>query len=270
MSKRNFVLNQKFYKKDNEIVLQNFKGSALTFGCMHLGKEDKQAYQLIRSWLSSDYDLVIVGGDLFDAEHFRLKNKETGITNKHSQSFMIDAVEKDKVLAEKFRNDFINANPNTIFAIIRGNHDVRYEKFAEHNPLFRSELSYENFKKNWIYGDNVIHINDYNDGEILRVGDAKFFHGRYWGQNHLKKHYEAYGANSFYWHTHAFEVLSTKRHGNKSAPVVATLGCLEKLVPEWMAGSPHNWVHCYQTFDFTATGTFDWSNTMIENEKGYY
>jgi hypothetical protein len=234
----------------------------VSIGCLHLGKEDPYLYNLFLQYIDKiKPDIVLSGGDLTDAAEFRNSVKVSDVQIKK-------AIERDKEYTRNFcKNVFQFGNPGIKFLyLIQGNHELRYRRMAESKELFRNELSRETFEKEWVHPEAKI-IWDYPEGEILQIGNCKFIHGRWYSKNHLKQHYDAYGSNTFYWHTHHLASNSFTHAKNKSADIVATLGCGEKLLPDWMAGKPHDWVNCFQLWYFDKKGNYQMFNLVYHQDK---
>jgi predicted phosphodiesterase len=231
--------------------------SVISVGCLHLGKEDKNFYRIFKNYVKENKcNAIVSGGDLTDAGPFRASSKA-------STAEMLRGMEKDYNLTREFISSTLPYCDYLYF--IRGNHENRYNKAAESNEVFRNSLSLETYQKEW--APEAIHVLDYPNGEILKIGDAKLLHGRYWSKNHLFKHWEAYGPNTYYWHTHTVASESFVTNGTTNAPQVMTLGCGEKLLPNWMNGSPHKWVNCFQHWFFDKKGRYQLLNLVYQDKK---
>ena len=238
--------------------------SVVSFGCLHMGKESKALKQILFNYVAdtSPYGLIS-GGDLVDAGAFRhtARNGEGG---KLTPAQLTRAMEKDY----EYTREVVNCLTPWVqwSAFIHGNHDFRHEKVSKENELFRNSLSYETYKKVWTPEVNY-HIKDYDLGQEFHLGRAKFIHGRYYGKNHLRQHYDTHGPNTYYWHTHERSEISCKKNSFTNAPIVATLGCGEKILPDWMNGAPHNWVNCFQQWYFEPDGTYQMYNIVVEKNR---
>jgi hypothetical protein len=254
--------------KNNKIIRGELKRGDLTsvvsFGCLHLGKEDKKFKNILYKYIQQTKPYgVISGGDLTDSGEFRhtARNGEGG---RLTPAQLTRAMEKDywytREIIEKIQ-DYCSW-----LAFLRGNHDFRAEKIARENELFRESLSYETYKSEWA-PEVRYHVKDYDLGQEFHLGHAKFIHGRYYGRNHLQQHYDTHGPNTYYWHTHEYAVKSFTKNTFTNAPQVATLGCGEKILPDWMNGAPHKWVNCFQQWYFEPNGTYQMYNIIVENGR---
>ncbi len=237
--------------------------SIVSAGCIHLGKENRAGVDILKQYIAiSCPDGFLSGGDLTDAGQFRssAKNGEGG---KISNVELKRAIEKDYLLTRDF-NDFL-ADYDMWVAAIRGNHEIRYERIAAQNELFKNELSYETYCKEWF--PIARHIKDYDFGQEFHIGRARFIHGRYYGKNHMQQHYDRYGANTYYWHTHEKCEMGFHKNLYSNAPSVASLGCMEKILPDWMQGAPHKWKNCFQQWYFEPNGEYQMYNIIVNGNK---
>lgn len=258
-------------KKDSKIVrVPTVRGAAMTvvtFGCLHLTKEDKKYKETLLSYIEATQpDGIVSGGDLSDCGPFRSSSK-----NSEGGSMTPGQIKKALEIEQEATWDFYlklrKVAPVSWIAAIRGNHEFRLDRLSRSSEIFKNAASYETYKSDWFPAD--YHAKDYDLGQELHIGDARFIHGRYYGRGHLKKHYDAYGPNTYYWHTHEFSVEAFKHNGKGNAPEVASLGCGEKILPDWMMGAPHNWSNCFQQFIFEPNGEYSWVNIRVRNGKAH-
>tara|TARA_R110000868_G_scaffold4119_14_gene25044 strand:- start:714 stop:1511 length:798 start_codon:yes stop_codon:yes gene_type:complete len=250
-----------------KIIKAPLQGTGLTevvtVGCVHLGKENKAFTDIFYDYVAEKTPHIIVsGGDLTDAGQFRgsARNGEGG---KISPAELTRAIEKDF----RYTRDFVYKTAPVCenLYMIRGNHELRYERIADTQELFKDTLSYDTYCQQW--APEATHVRDWGGGQELRIGKARFIHGRYYGTGHLKQHFDRYGEHTYYWHTHEYAVGSFHKNMSFNAPQVATLGCGEKLLPDWMLGSPHKWVNCFQHWYFEPNGNFQMYNIMVNGNK---
>ena len=237
--------------------------NVVTAGCIHLGKENRAGVDILQQYIEKvKPNIFVSGGDLTDAGQFR-SSARNGEGGKLSHSDLKRAIQKDLELTHSFGR-FIEATCEQAFAI-RGNHEFRYERSASQNEFFANDLSYETYCTEWWPG--AIHVKDYDFGQELHIGRARFIHGRYYGRNHMQQHYDRYGANTYYWHTH--EKCESSFHKNlySNAPSVASLGCMEKILPDWMQGAPHKWTNCFQQWYFEPNGHYQMYNIVVNGNK---
>jgi hypothetical protein len=233
--------------------------SMVSVGCVHLDKENRAGLDILRQYLAANpCDIFLSGGDLSDAGMFRASARN-GEGGKISNVEIKRAIEKDFNLTRKFITSLTGLTDHIY--LIRGNHEFRYERAASTNELFKNELSYETYCKEW--APEAEHVKDYDLGQELHIGRAKFIHGRYYGRNHLRQTYERYGENTYYWHTHEVSGQSFSKNTLTNAPQVATLGCMEKITPDWMQGAPHNWTNCFQQWYFQPNGEYQMYNIIV-------
>lgn len=237
--------------------------SIVSGGCFHLGKENRAGVDIVKQYVELvQPDGFVSGGDLSDAGPFR-SSARNGEGGKLSNVELKRAIEKEYKLVREF-NDFFKRLGIPVWAI-RGNHDFRFERVGSQNELFRHELSYETYCREWF--PDATHVKDYDFGQELHIGHARFIHGRYWGRNHMQQHYDRYGPNTYYWHTH--EKCESSFHKNlySNAPSVASLGCMEKILPDWMQGAPHKWTNCFQQWYFEPNGHYQMYNIVVNGNK---
>lgn len=240
--------------------------SIVTFGCLHLGKENIAAKNILLEYIyRTGPDGVLSGGDLSDCGQLRssARNGEGGSLTTYQ---LTKAIEKEYNLTSDFVKQLRQTMlAHTWLAGIGGNHEERLYRTGEKYDIFSEKLTPEIYKRDWFPCEYYAH--DYPLGQEIVIGKARFIHGRYFGVNHLKNHFDRYGANTFYWHTHEYAVGGFHKNTLGNAPAVGTLGCMEKILPDWMRGAPHKWSNCFQQWYFLPNGDFQMYNIMINNNK---
>lgn len=174
-------------------------------------------------------------------------------------------LEKDFIMARTVFDQIYQAAAPERFVILEGNHDYRLEVFMDKHPQLSGLLD---FKRNIVPGGYDAEIVRYwSRGEHFRIGKALFIHGLYTGENHPKKHLNAYAENVFYGHLHDTAMTPITTIGDNKTRVAASLGCLCKYNPYWMKGYPNKWQQAFATFHFRPDGFFNWYLTSIFNGR---
>lgn len=149
--------------------------------------------------------------------------------------------------------------------IIEGNHDERVERYVDANPETEGMVEMEvglNLRSR-----GVKFTRFWTKGEILRIGKARFIHGRYTNKYHAAKHVQTYGENIFFGHTHDVQEYSQEFLGDNKTMTGQSLGCVCRYDVDYMRGGPSKWQQAFAVFHFQPSGFFNHFVVRVFNHK---
>ena len=223
---------------------------------IHVPYQDKKALASLEHYISDHaktWDKIVYLGDLLDLDCISSHNKGLlkNIEGKRiGKDFaagraLLDRHEKLAPKAERF--------------LIEGNHEDRISRYIAANPQL--EGSIEVPQGLGLSERGITWVPFWSQGSILKIGKAKFIHGRYTNKYHTFKHMEVYGDNVFYGHTHDVQNF-THEYAGHVTPAAQSLGCLCQNL-DWMQGSPDKWQRAFAVFHFFPDGYFQYYVTRL-------
>lgn len=156
----------------------------------------------------------------------RTLKSEIAITNKVLDQF--DAVFKEIKCREV---DFLE-----------GNHEQRIIKWVLKNAMSlgdMDELDIRSMLKIKERGYNYIEIKD----QPLTINKFNLIHGWYVNQYHASKTLRMTGRNTFYGHSHDWQVHASSHYEGEPPRIAMSCGCLCDYRQDFLSGRPTNWMH---------------------------
>lgn len=227
--------------------------SVIVLPDMQVPYEDRISLSAVEAYMSdTSWDIYINLGDFLDFDCISSFNK--GFLRKIEGL----AIQKDYDYANKIldRHQKIvrENNKNAQFVLLEGNHEYRVERYIDENPQVRGLLEVERGLK---LRDRCFKwVRCYRNGDVYRLGNAVFHHGRFINQYHAAKTVNYYGTNIFYGHTHDVQGFSKVTHGDDKTMVGQSLGCLCRYDQSYIQGNPTNWQQAFGVFYFLPDGHF--------------
>lgn len=156
-------------------------------------------------------------------------------------------------------------NKKAKFVMLEGNHEYRIERYLDANPAAQGYVEVENAL--YLKERGIDYIRCYKEGKTFKLGKAYFHHGLYTNDLHAKKHALNFGKNIFYGHLHDIQGYSHTQHGDGSAIVGQSLGCLCEYQQSYIKGNPKRWQQAVATFYFQPNGHFSFYVSRIFDHK---
>lgn len=141
------------------------------------------------------------------------------------------------------------------YDLIEGNHEERVERYLDVNPQLTGMVEVEHGLNLKARGFRWTRF--WSKGDILRVGRARFIHGRYTNKYHAEKHLRMYGENTFYGHTHDIQEYSQEYLGNDKTKAGGSMGCTCDYKQRYLQGAPTKWQQAFALFYFRPNGFFN-------------
>lgn len=138
--------------------------------------------------------------------------------------------------------------------LLQGNHCYRAVDFGLKHPHLASHLDYETNLN--LDERGVEFVKCWETGELFRLGNAYFTHGKYVGGNHAKKMVENYGVCVYFGHTHDIMEYPKIFYGNDRTVVGKSLGTLCEYQQHYLKGAPTNWQQAFSEFFVFRDGYF--------------
>ncbi len=223
---------------------------------IHLPYEDRQTMEAVESYMKDHHwDEVVYLGDLMDWDFISTHEKD----NRRAK-------EKRRIMLEyEYANDFLDRQKalahRAKFTLIEGNHDYRIEDYINKHPEEEGWLEMETQLQ--LLKRKIKWVRFWTNGEIHKIGKARFIHGRYTNQYHARKHVDNYGENIFYGHTHDVQSFSKELAGADKTLVGQSLGCLCNYNQKYLKGAPTKWQQAFGVFEFFPDGFFQYNVIRI-------
>ena len=154
---------------------------------------------------------------------------------------------------------------------LEGNHEDWINDAIEKQPELDGLINLEVGLKFDERRANGIQVTTLPYGKCFNLGKLWFTHGTYSGQNHAKKHVEAYGRSIVYGHLHDVQMhVKVSPIDIEDKHLGLSLGCLADKNPNFMENRPNNWVHCVGVGLSRPDGSFSIDPVMICNGVASY
>jgi hypothetical protein len=156
-----------------------------------------------------------------------------------------------------------NKNPDCKIILLEGNHEERWERYADRNPEVEGLGEPEHMLE--LKGRKIKWVPCWTDRKrTYKIGNAYFHHGptRY-GQWHAKGMVEKFGCPIFYGHTHDIQAFSKVLVGPDKTLIAQSLGCLCAYEQQWLKGEPTRWQQAFGEFKVFPDGFFQYQVTPI-------
>lgn len=233
----------------------------------HIPFEDKKAVSValkIVAWYQPQ--VIVILGDFLDCtpvSHW-LKSQQR---NKTAEGMRL----KDDFAAGNRLLDKITAHGCKKLVYLEGNHEDWIHDAIERNPEFDGLIDLDlglRFAERRSKGLEIVHLR-YN--KCWKLGKLWFTHGLYTGQNHAKKHVEAYARNIVYGHLHDVQLhVKVSPVDIEDKKMGLSLGCLADRNPQFMENRPNNWVHALGVGMVRANGNFNIDPIIISGGEATY
>ncbi len=227
---------------------------------LHVPFQDTRALRAVLDYAEDeDWWQVILLGDILDhnsISHFNVNN----LRAVEGQSLAKDYVAGNAVL-----DQIEKATPGAHRVAIEGNHDYRPEVFVNRCPQLagsiETPLQLRLKQRGWQW------VPFWSKGDLYRIGNAYFMHGRKTNKYHAESNVTDYGVPIFYGHTHDVMEIPRVLQGKDKTLVGASLGCLCRYDLPWLHGRPTKWQHAVGTFWFQKNGNFNYCVSKIFNGR---
>jgi len=204
----------------------------------HSPTHDWKSLRAINRFLAENrFDGWLNLGDFMNFDEIAHFNKNTP-RNKFGKSIERSYSIANELLDEQ-QSLIRGNNPDAEFVMEEGNHEYRVEKFIDERPEFEGFLEVE--KNLRLKERGIKWVKSWSLGEIYRLGNAIFTHGRYLNKYHANKMVQTYGECVYYGHTHDVQEMPIVHLGADRTLVGKSLGCLCKYDAPYMMGIPSKW-----------------------------
>jgi predicted phosphodiesterase len=158
-----------------------------------------------------------------------------------------------------------NGNPKARMILIQGNHDYRAVSYAEEHPGMKDQLDVA--KNLNLKARKIEFVKSWENGKLVKIGNAHFLHGNYINKHHAAKMVDAYGVCVYYGHTHDVMFYPKMTKGNGLTLEAGSLGCLCRYDQAYMKGKPSNWIQAVTTMFVQPNGNFNLYTSKIFNHR---
>jgi hypothetical protein len=156
-------------------------------------------------------------------------------------------------------------NPDAKFVLLEGNHDWRAVSYTDKHPELGGVLDVSRNLR--LKERGFKWVRSWSKGELYRLGNAYFTHGKIVSKYHAAVMAARYGVPIFYGHTHDISEFSQVLHGADKTIVGKSLGCLCRYDQAYMRGAPSNWQQAVSTFFVKPNGFFNEYTSRIFNHR---
>lgn len=216
----------------------------------HLPYEDKATYRAVESYAKDHkWDGWIQLGDLIDFNE--LSRFEAG----NNRLDKVGAIQKSYKVAGEFLDRWRTiVGPKARMVYIEGNHEDRITQYLEKNPEGVGMLEAPNALR--LSQRKIEWIPFWSQGQLFKLGNAYFCHGRATGLNHTRKMLDKYGVCLYYGHLHDIQLTSKERWGDDKTIEAGSLGCLSRYDQTYLKGNPTNWQQGFGVFHIFPDGFY--------------
>ena len=228
---------------------------------VHLPFEDKATMRAVESYIADHkWDGWLQLGDLIDfneLSRFEAGNNRLDKTGSILKSYAATEAFLDRhraIIGKKAR-----------MVVIEGNHEDRITQYLEKNPEgvgmleVPKALEFKRRKIEW--------VPFWSHGDLFRLGNAYFCHGRATGKNHTAKMLDKYMVCLYMGHLHDVQVTSKAIWGENKTLEAATLGCLCRYDQTYLRGNPTNWMQGFGVFHIWPSGFYQHYTVRIFNHS---
>jgi hypothetical protein len=222
---------------------------------MQVPYQDDRALAAVERYMKDvQWDEYINLGDFVDLDHISTHSKGK-LRQIEGKTIQADYDVANTIL-DRHQTIVRKRNPDAAFTLLEGNHEYRIERLIDEQPQLKGSLEIEKGLRLKQRGFNWIRC--YQKGELYRVGNSYFSHGKYCSGNHAKTHVERFGVNITYGHTHDVMTWPKVLWGKGRALVGQSLGCLCRFDLDYIGQDPTNWAHAIGEYHFRANGDFNY------------
>lgn len=241
--------------------MKNYK-TVVAFGDIH--RDLKYVSLLLPYLIDSQPDELVVAGDMFDfseiSEYDRHKRNYIGTAE------LARAVERELLWGMGLLDALDCALPNARKVFIKGNHDIRYEKYATYEQAqFRPE---DRLLENRLFlgerGWDVVEAGDFH-----KSGKLYFLHGeKINGDLFAKGAALKFRKNVRLWHHHTNQsyCITSPLDSNDTVEVKA-VGCMCEKDPVYMRGLTNRWINSFLVAHVLPGGNFQDFTVNIIGDK---
>ena len=216
----------------------------------HLPYEDKATLRAVEAYMG-DHQWAgwIHLGDLIDFNE--LSRFEVG----NNRLDKVGAIQKSYDATRSFldrHRSIIGRKARMVY--IEGNHEDRITQYLEKNPEGVGMLEVPQALN--LKARNIQWVPFWSRGDLFRLGNAYFCHGRATGTNHTRKMLDKYGVCLYYGHLHDIQLTSKATWGNNKTLEAGSLGCLCRYDQTYLKGNPTNWQQAFGVFHVWPDGYY--------------
>ncbi len=231
---------------------------AVVLSDVHIDKDGVKApYEVAKNYIKrTKPDKVILAGDFAECDplsHWQISKKcRISLVSHRDELAKIDAELK---FLEKYCGEII---------WLEGNHENWVAQYLEdHHEMtgsveYRTQLELDSRGIKWI-----------PQHELYMLGKLAVTHGVYLGNNHAKKHLEAFGCNIMYGHTHRSD-MHTMNMVQQPTMKAWGLPCLCDKKPHFMKNKPCKWDNGFGDIYVADNGEFNAYIVDIINNRFYH
>lgn len=217
---------------------------------LHFPFEDKRAWRAVLAYARDHkWDAVVLLGDIMDHDSISHWNKD------NVRAIQNQLLAGDYAYGNQRLDELEEATPGADKVAIEGNHDHRPEVYVNKVPqlagMIETDVCLRLSQRNWKYA------RFWSKGELLRIGNAYFAHGRVTSKYHAEKMANDYGVPIFTGHTHDRQYISKVLHGKDKTIAGESLGCLCRSDMPYLKGRPTKWQLAFSVFYFFPDGYFN-------------
>lgn len=216
----------------------------------HLPYEDRATLRALESYMADHkWDGWIHLGDLIDFNE--LSRFEAG----NNRLDKVGAIQRSYAATAAFLDRHRKlVGPSARMVYIEGNHEDRITQYLEKNPEGVGMLEVPRALR--LKERRIEWVPFWSTGQLFRLGNAYFCHGRATGKNHTGKMLDRYGVCLYMGHLHDIQVTSKARWGDHKTLEAATLGCLCRYDQTYLKGNPTNWMQAFGVFHVFPDGYY--------------
>jgi len=230
---------------------------ALVLSDVHVDSNGvKPCYEVVKRYIKRVRpDKIVLAGDFAENEplsHWLLSKKVRVHKNSH----------QDEIKMIKKELDYLQKHCGEIIWL-EGNHENWTEQYLEEHPEMVGWLEYQYALD--LEGRGIQWVPQH---ELYWLGKLAVTHGIYLGNNHAKKHLEAFGCNVMYGHTHRSD-MHTMNMVQQPTMKAWGLGTLSGKKPHFMKNKPCKWDEGFANVYVADNGEFNAYITDIINNRFY-
>lgn len=201
---------------------------------------------------TSDFrpDVFILGGDQFNFD--ALRNNRRGRAEVLTQSE--GDIRKTYDVAKSLLFEPLSRYPWMKKVVIRGNHDLRLEKFIRNNPEWGGLIEPQDYCQlttpDWQF---------LNHGEHFKLGKLYFLHGdalKCKASDSAKRAAQVYGKNVRIGHFHTYASATLYSAIDEEVKTAISCPCACTRDMEWMGRAPNTWIQGLLYGYVNANGSF--------------
>lgn len=231
---------------------------------MQVPFEDKRTLKAVEKYMADHmWQEVIYLGDFMDFDCISRFNAEA-LRNLEGRRIAEDYAKGNAIL-DRHQAIVGRRNKKAKWVFLEGNHELRIEKLLDKQPQLQGMVEVEKGLRLKERGFKWVRC--YQKGELYRVGNAYFHHGRYTNKYHAYKMVDHYGVSIYYGHTHDVMSMPKVAHGKDKTLEGHSLGCLCDYKQSYIGGNPTNWQQAFAVMHVRPNGFYNLYVTRIFNHS---